>query len=81
MRYRHFLLHHGRDEGEGEDPLVRRQHRRQRPHRRRRPLRPHRETLQWPNNLEPFFPMIYLEMLASRNVCVPTASMNAKIDT
>ena len=28
-----------------------------------------------------FLPMTFLEMLASRNVCVPTASMNAKIDT
>ena len=28
-----------------------------------------------------FFPMISMRMLASRNVCVPTASMNAKIDT
>ena len=31
---------------------------------------------------KPFFPMIpSMEILASRNVCVPTASMNAKIDT
>ena len=28
-----------------------------------------------------FCPMINMEMLTSRNVCVPTASMNAKIDT
>ena len=31
--------------------------------------------------LKPFFPMISMEMLTSKNVCVPTASMNAKIDT